>query len=221
MRDFSEIHGIAADRKGGADALEALLAHPLDPAQLAATGDDRWLAAMAKCLFQAGFNWKVIDAKWPGMEDAFDTFDPRTVAAYRDEDIDRLLSDRRIVRNGAKVMAVIENARFIRQVASDNDSFGTFVGSWPGERYDDLLNVLEKHGARLGSVTGQRMLRMMGRDGYILSPDVVTRLKAEGVVEKPPTSRRDLAATQAAFNAWAAQSGRCLTHISQVLAFSV
>lgn len=221
MRDFSEIYGIASDRKGGSAALEALLIKPLTPERLADTGDDRWLAAMAKCLFQAGFNWKVIDAKWPGMEAAFDSFDPQKVAAYHDEDIDRLLADKRVVRNGAKVMAVIENARFVRRLSSEHGSFGTFAGNWPGERYDALLAVLTKQGARLGSVTGQRVLRTMGRDGYILSPDVVARLKAEGVIDKPPTSQRGLAATQEAFNAWAAHSGRCLTHISQILAFSV
>ena len=61
----------------------------------------------------------------------------------------------------------------------------------------------------------------MGKDGYILSSDVVARLKAEGIVDKPPSSKRDLAATQSAFNAWAEQSGRGLTQISQILAFSV
>ena len=65
------------------------------------------------------------------------------------------------------------------------------------------------------------MLRWMGRDGYILAPDVAARLIAEGVVEKPPTSKRDVAATQKAFNIWAEQSGRGLTQISQVLAYSV
>lgn len=221
MRDFAEIYEIAAERKGGADALEKLLSTPLSPAQLASTKDDRWLAAMAKCLFQAGFNWKVIEAKWPGMEDAFEHFDPQSVAAYHDDDIDRLLADKRIVRNGAKVMAVVENARFVRRITDEHSAFGTFVANWPGERYDALLSVLSTQGARLGSVTGQRVLRTMGKDGYILSPDVVARLKAEGIVDKPPTSKRDLAATQAVFNAWAEQSGRGLTHISQILAFSV
>lgn len=221
MRDFAEIYKVAAERKGGADALEKLLSTPLSAPQLAATKDDRWLAAMAKCLFQAGFNWKVIEAKWPGIEDAFDHFDPQRVAAYHDDDIDRLLSDKRVVRNGAKVMAVIENARFVRQISDKHGGFGSFVGNWPGESFDELLSVLSKQGARLGSVTGQRVLRTMGKDSYILSPDVIARLKAEGIVDKPPSSKRDLATTQAAFNAWSEQSGRGLTQISQILAFSV
>ena len=124
MRSFDEIYAIAADRKGGAEAIEARLSVPLSSIELAATQDDRWLSAMAKCLFQAGFNWKVIDAKWPGTEEAFDGFDPARVQAYHDDDIDRLLSDKRIVRNGAKVMAVIENARFIQEIKAECGSAG-------------------------------------------------------------------------------------------------
>jgi len=221
MRDFSELYAIAADRKGGADALEALLTIPATLDALYATTDDRWLSAMAKCLFQAGFNWKVIAAKWSGTEEAFDGFDPRRVASYHDDDMDRLLSDVRIVRNGAKVAAVIENAHFIQALASEHGSAGVFFADWPNETFVDLLTVLSKQGARLGGVTGQRMLRMMGRDSFVLSPDVVVRLVAEGVVHKLPTSKRDLAATQEAFNRWSSQSGRGLTQISQILAFSV
>lgn len=221
MREFEEIYQIAAERKGGAEALEALLSKPLGAKKLALTSDDRWLAMMAKCLFQAGFNWKVVEAKWTGMESAFDAFDPHKVVAYFEEDIDRLLADKGIVRNGAKIMAVIENARFVRQIAEEHGSFGAFVAQWPGERYSELLAFIEKQGSRLGAATGQRMLRWMGRDGYILAPDVAARLIAEGVVDKPPTSKRDMAATQEAFNIWAEQSGRGLTQVSQILAFSM
>ena len=221
MRSFDEIYAIAADRKGGAEALEARLSVPLSSDELTATQDDRWLSEMAKCLFQAGFNWKVIEAKWQGMEEAFDGFDPVRVQAYHDDDIDRLLSDRRIVRNGAKVMAIIENARFIQEIKAECGSAGAYFASWSNTQYVDLLATLTKRGARLGSVTGQRLLRKMGKDSFILSPDVVARLVAEAVVNKTPTSKRDFAATQAAFDTWSQQSGRGLTQMSQVLAFSI
>ena len=116
---------------------------------------------------------------------------------------------------------MIENAHFVRALASEHENAGAFFANWPNEAFTDLLNVLSKQGARLGGATGQRMLRMMGRDSFILSADVVARLVAEGGVDKPPTSKRDLAATQTAFNHWSAQSGRGLTQISQILAFSV
>ncbi|MEL6476210.1 MAG: hypothetical protein AAFR17_02695 [Pseudomonadota bacterium] len=43
----------------------------------------------------------------------------------------------------------------------------------------------------------------------------------EGLVDKTPTSQRDLAAVQAAFNHWADESDRPLAHISRTLACSV
>lgn len=221
MRDFQEIFDIAADRKGGAAALEAMLSVPKPPEELAAIPDDRWLSMMAKCVFQAGFSWKVIEAKWPGFETAFDGFDPGRVGFYHDEDMDRLLGDKGIVRNGAKIASVVENARFVQKISGENDGFGRFVTSWPVTDQVGLLAFLAKNGSRLGGGSAQRMLRFMGRDSFVLSTDVTARLIAEGVVTKPPTSKRDMTAVQEAFNSWMDQSGRGLTQISQVLAFSV
>ncbi|MHA6264897.1 DNA-3-methyladenine glycosylase I [Arenibacterium sp. CAU 1754] len=221
MRDLEQIHAIAAERKGGAAALEALLSKPLSPEDLARIPDDRWLSAMAKCVFQAGFNWKVIETKWPGFEAAFDGFDPARVAFYHDEDLDRLLGDKSIVRNGAKINSVIENARFICDLSRDHGSAGAFFARWPNTEYVGLLEFLKKRGARLGGLTGQRMLRSMGRDSFMFSPDVTARLIAEGIVDKPPTSKRDMAVVQTALNQWSEQSGRSLTEISKILAYSV
>lgn len=221
MRSFDDIYAIATDRKGGPEALEALLSCPKSPAELTAIPDDRWLSMMARCLFQAGFNWKVIDSKWEGFEAAFDGFDVGRVAFYHDEDMDRLLSDKRIVRNGAKIAAVINNARFLSDLSRDHGSAARFFADWPNDDLHSLHQLIAKQGARLGSTTGQRFLRRMGRDTYILSTDVVARLVAEGIVQKQPTSKRDLAAVQHAFNTWSQQSARGMTQISQILAFSV
>ncbi len=49
----------------------------------------------------------------------------------------------------------------------------------------------------------------------------MNRLVAEGIIAKAPTSARDKAAVQSAFNTWKAQSGRSLTEISRVLALSI
>ncbi|MDW4550684.1 DNA-3-methyladenine glycosylase I [Defluviimonas sp. D31] len=221
MRDFDEIFAIAAARKGGPSDLEARLAKPLSREALTVISDDRWLSAMAKCLFQAGFHWKVIEAKWDGFEAAFDGFNPARVALYGDRDMDRLLADTGIVRNGAKIAAVIANAVFLTDLAREHGSAARFFSDWPDEDQVGLTALMAKRGARLGGVTGQRVLRLMGSDAFILSADVIARLIAEGVVDKAPTSKRDLAAVQEAFNHWRAQSGRSLTEISQILAMSV
>ncbi len=88
---------------------------------------------MAKAVFSSGFSWQVIEKKWPGFEAAFDGFDPKKVAAYGDEKIDALLKDTRIVRNGAKIMATIENARFVVATAKAHGSFAQISRQLAGD----------------------------------------------------------------------------------------
>ncbi len=61
--------------------------------------------------FQSGLSWATILRKRPAFRDAFDGFDPERVAAYGEPDVARLLADAGIVRNRAKVLATITNAR--------------------------------------------------------------------------------------------------------------
>ncbi|MGR3581851.1 MAG: DNA-3-methyladenine glycosylase I, partial [Sagittula sp.] len=89
------------------------------------------------------------------------------------------------------------------------------------EDFAGLLQWLQKEGSRLGGSGGAYMLRMMGRDSYILSGSVVARLSAEGVVDKAPSSKKAWAAVQEAFNTWRQESGQSLTAISRVLAQSI
>lgn len=60
--------------------------------------------------FQAGLSWATILRKRPAFRDAFDGFDPDSVAAYGPTETERLLADGRIVRNRAKILATINNA---------------------------------------------------------------------------------------------------------------
>jgi DNA-3-methyladenine glycosylase I len=61
--------------------------------------------------FQSGLSWATILRKRPAFRAAFDDFDPDTVAAYDDRDVERLMADAGIVRNRRKVDATITNAR--------------------------------------------------------------------------------------------------------------
>jgi DNA-3-methyladenine glycosylase I len=63
--------------------------------------------------FQSGLSWLVILRKRPSFRDAFAGFDPATVAAFDDSDVQRLLGDAGIVRNRAKIEATIHNARCV------------------------------------------------------------------------------------------------------------
>ncbi|MEM9011730.1 MAG: DNA-3-methyladenine glycosylase I [Pseudomonadota bacterium] len=216
MRSLDEILAISAERKGGADAVLADIVPSKGADELSAIPDDRWLAEMSRSVFQAGFNWKVVDHMWPGFETAFHGFDPGWCAQIEDARFDALLADSAIVRHGAKIRAVAENARFV----ADKGGFGAWATGFGPDRFAELLLALKGEGARLGGTTGQYFLRAMGVDGWILSRDVSARLVAEGVVEKVTPTKKTLEAVQAAFSTWRAQSGRSLKEISRILATS-
>ena len=61
--------------------------------------------------FQSGLSWATILRKRPAFRVAFDDFDPEVVARYGEVEIERLMADAGIVRNRAKVLATVTNAR--------------------------------------------------------------------------------------------------------------
>jgi DNA-3-methyladenine glycosylase I len=61
--------------------------------------------------FQAGLSWATILRKRPAFRSAFHDFQPDMVAAFTEEDVERLMLDAAIVRNRLKIRAAITNAR--------------------------------------------------------------------------------------------------------------
>lgn len=221
MTPFKVIRARAEKRKGGAAALKKLLPPVPDAQSLIKLADDRVLAEMARRVFCAGFAWSVIEAKWPGFEQAFLGFQPATLAFKPDEFWERLTSDTRIVRNGAKIMSVRENARFLQEIASEHGGFGRFLATWPSSDEVGLLNLLAKRGSRLGGNTGQMLLRFLGWDGFVTSKDVVACLRDAGLdVAAEVKSKADLAKVQAQFNAWAKETRIPYVHLSRICAMS-
>ena len=222
MTSFKVIRARAEKRKGGPAALKKLLPGIPDPTSLIKLGDDRVLAEMARRVFCAGFAWSVIEAKWPGFEVAFRGFQPAELAFEPDEFWEALVGDIRIVRNGAKIMSVRDNARFVQAIAAEHGGFGRFLAKWPSSDEIGLLELLAKRGSRLGDNTGQMLLRFLGWDGFVTSKDVVACLRDAGLdVAETITSKRDLGKVQAQFNAWAAETGLPYTQISRICAMSI
>jgi 3-methyladenine DNA glycosylase Tag len=222
MTSFKTIRSRAEKRKGGADKLKTLLPRAGDAKALAKLSDDRVLSEMTKRVFSAGFAWSVIEAKWPGFEEAFEGFEP-TKLTFQPEDFwHALMNDKRIVRNGAKIMSVRENAQFINEIAKEHGSFGKFLEQWPSSDEVGLLDHLAKRGSRLGGNTGQMLLRFLGWDGFVTSKDVVACLRDAGLdIAEEVKSKGDLAKVQAQFNAWAKETGLPYAHLSRICALSI
>ena len=222
MTSFKTIRARAEKRKGGPKALDELMPDTPDPKRLAKLGDDRILAEMTRRVFCAGFAWSVIETKWDGFEDAFLGFAPAKLTFQPEDYWEGLLRDTRIVRNGAKIMSVRDNAAFVQEIAREHGSFGKFLAKWPSSDEIGLLNLLVKRGSRLGGNTGQMLLRFIGWDGFVTSKDVVACLRDAGLdIAEEVKSKGDLAKVQAQFNDWARETGLPYTHLSRICALSV
>ena len=80
-------------------------------------GDRALFEKMALEGFQAGLSWITILRKRPRFREVFAGFDPERVAAFDDDDVERLMVDAGIIRNRAKILATIGNARLVTEMA--------------------------------------------------------------------------------------------------------
>ncbi len=81
---------------------------------------------------QAGLSWSTILRKRENFRKAFEGFDPACVAAYSQDDINRLLADEGIIRNRLKVEAAVNNARKFLAVQEEYGSFDSYVWQFIG-----------------------------------------------------------------------------------------
>lgn len=82
--------------------------------------------------FQSGLSWSTILRKRPAFREAFAGFDPEAVAAFGDEDVERLLADEGIIRNRRKIEAAIQNAAATVALRSAEDLPAAPRGVEPG-----------------------------------------------------------------------------------------
>jgi DNA-3-methyladenine glycosylase I len=82
--------------------------------------------------FQAGLSWSTILNKRENFRHAFHNWDARTIAAYGDEEIARLLADPGIIRNRLKVNGAVRNARAFLELQQVEGGFSRFIWSFTG-----------------------------------------------------------------------------------------
>lgn len=220
IEKFDAIYQRAIERKGGENNLELLLNKPLPSEELASLPEDRWLSAFSMKVFQCGISWKVVRNKWPNFEQLFFGFKVEPLLMLSDEVWEQKAKDPAIIRHLTKVMSIPHNARMIYEARIEHGSFSQMVADWPSEDITGLWVYLKKHGNRLGGNTGPYTLRQMGADTFIFSTDVEAYLRNTGIIDSAKTTKRAMTAANKAFCHWREESGRSLSEISQIIAYS-
>jgi DNA-3-methyladenine glycosylase I len=75
--------------------------------------------ALTLGVFEAGLSWSIVFGKRDGFRTAFRGFDVAEVAAFTEQDIDRLVQDASIIRNRRKIDATVDNARAFMSASPD------------------------------------------------------------------------------------------------------
>ncbi len=89
---------------------------------------------------QAGLSWYTILRKRENYRRAFANFEPRVVAEFDDLKVEALMADAGIVRNRAKILAAINNARKFLAVQEEFGSFASYI--WRFVNGKPILNEL-------------------------------------------------------------------------------
>ncbi|MFS2156779.1 DNA-3-methyladenine glycosylase I [Pseudomonas sp. Pseusp122] len=101
-------------------ATDLLLKHYYDTEWGMPIHDERGLfERLSLEAFQSGLSWLTILRKREAFRAAFAQFDPDKVAAFDQDDIARLMNDVGIIRNRAKILATINNARATIKLRED------------------------------------------------------------------------------------------------------
>ncbi|ALS98258.1 DNA-3-methyladenine glycosylase I [Lacimicrobium alkaliphilum] len=110
--------------------------------------------------FQSGLSWRTILAKRDNFRAAFAHFDFNKVAGFEQSDIDRLLSDKGIVRHRGKIEAVINNARRAQEMVQQEGSLAAFF--WRFEPKADELAEPQTASTSEQSVALSKALKKQG-----------------------------------------------------------
>lgn len=128
--------------------------------------DDRaYFEMLTWFVFGAGLNWRIMRAKWPAFTKAFRNFDPAKVAKFGERDVDRLLADAGIVRNGKKIVGTIANARELQAIAHEGGGMTAWLRAYRGDG-DALIKAVQKRFHHIGNVTSRMFLTAVGAIEY-------------------------------------------------------
>lgn len=223
MKDFAWIYDRACELKGSKRAVNALLPPVRDRKALMAVTSAEYLSLIGLRVFRAGLKHSVVDSKWPMFETVFSGFNPAYVAQLSDEALEERMRQPGLIAHWGKMKSLRHNAAWLLELERSHGGFGQYIAEWPVTEVVGLWKEMKKSGAQLGGRSGSAILRMAGKDTFILSQDVMVQLRAMGIADKPeaPTAQRDLLVIQDAFNAWHEQSkGQPMAHISRMLSFT-
>lgn len=127
--------------------------------------DDAYFENMTRVIFLAGLSWRMIDKKWLGFQKVFKGFSIGIVAEFGEKDVQQLMNDTSIVRNRAKIVAAVNNAKQFQTIKQEYGSFQRYLDSLDkSDNYSRVIKELGKKFNRIGPSSARIFLYSVGED---------------------------------------------------------
>lgn len=130
--------------------------------------------------FQAGLSWECVLNKREAFRKAFDNFDYKRIAEYRQNKLDELAENKDIIRNKLKIKASVSNAIIFMKIQKEYGSFSRYI--W---NYTDNRQIINNDGiVRATSELSDKISKDLKKRGmqFVGSTIIYSYLQAVGVI---------------------------------------
>lgn len=124
--------------------------------------DDALFGRLILEINQAGLSWTTILKKQDNFYKAYDGFNIKIVASYGQEDIERLLQDKGIIRNKLKINAAVYNANRILELQKEYGSFKLWLEANVKNTKDEWVSLFKKNFKFVGGEIVNEFLMSIG-----------------------------------------------------------
>ena len=132
------------------------------PEKIQPTSLGDYLEIMTKAVFQSGISWRVVEAKWPGIKEAFKDFDTDVVAGFSEPELDELAQDTRVIRNRRKLSAIVSNAQRMVELDEEHGGFQKYLRSRPD--FSSTIQDIRKQFKFMGDTGTYFFLYVVGEE---------------------------------------------------------
>ena len=105
--------------------------------------DDELFERLVLEINQAGLSWSTILNKQENFKKAYKNFNIKKVAAFKEEDFERLMNDAGIIRNRLKINAAIENAKTLLSIQKEFGSFKNWIDHHHPKTKDEWVKIFK------------------------------------------------------------------------------
>lgn len=132
---------------------------------------------------QAGLSWDIILKKEASFREAYCNYNIRQIAAFSEEDRERLLNNAGIIRNRLKVDAAIYNAKEVLKIQEESGSFKQWLDEQKFTTKEEWMKVFKK---RFKFTGGEIINEFLMSTGYLKGAHIENCIIFDEVIKNNP-----------------------------------